>query len=92
MYLVYSVGSKEQFLKVDYYYSSQGVPYEYSSLMHYKADAYSSNGHYTILPLTNVPITVLGESDLPTKFDYLHINLLYCKGGKCLLNTTKFGL
>ena len=61
---------------------TQGIPYDYASIMHYSASELSKNGQFTIVPiLDTVPPDTLGSSITPTPFDYLHVNLLYC-GGK----------
>ena len=61
--------------------STQGVPYDYASIMHYGEFTSSKNGQRTILPLGNITQQVfLGQSQYPTEYDYLHVNLLYCKG------------
>lgn len=70
-------------------YISQGVPYEYKSLMHYSAKAHSANGLYTIVPLKqSISVDEIGGAQTATKFDYLHINLLYCEG-ECITGIVK---
>ena len=60
---------------------TQGIPYDHRSIMHYKSSIYSIFGETTILPLiAGVNVTDLGSAPLPTEYDYLHINLLYCQG------------
>ena len=63
--------------------ATQNVPYEFKSIMHYDAFAASINdSEPTIIPFPwyNVSLHELGSSTVPTEYDYLHINLLYCEG------------
>ena len=63
---------------------SQGIPYDYASIMHYSASGISKNGQFTIVPIIDtVSPDGLSTAITPTPFDYLHVNLLYC-GGKVL--------
>ena len=60
---------------------TQGVPYDYKSIMHYECFAATKNYHHVMRPLTlEVTPQDLGSAALPTDYDYLHINLLYCPG------------
>ena len=61
----------------------QGFPYDFSSIMHFRHNAFSRNQNdSTVVPHNRtIPITVLGSSAAATDLDFLHINLLYC-GGK----------
>lgn len=60
---------------------SQGLPYDFESVMHYTSKASSKNGRSTLLPKdSNIPPQLLGNAQVPTTYDYLHINLLYCGG------------
>ena len=60
---------------------TQGIPYDYHSIMHYKSTMHSNTGEPTILPsIASMNATDLGSAPLPTEYDYLHINLLYCQG------------
>ena len=60
--------------------TTQGLPYDIESVMHYDARSYSINGQPTMVSLVSTPITPCYYREYPTKYDYLHINLLYCKG------------
>ena len=62
-------------------HSSQGIPYDYLSIMHYSAFDKSKNGRMTIKPVnSSVSPDVLGSAPSPTPYDYLHIKLTYCEG------------
>ena len=72
--------------------ATQNVPYEFQSIMHYNAFAASiSDSEPTIIPFPwhNVSLHELGSSPLPTDYDYLHINFLYCEGD-LVCNSEKF--
>ena len=60
--------------------TDQGLPYDFSSLMHYDAGCSAIEpGKPVILP-RHIPVGYLRKDYAPTYLDYLHINLLYCKG------------
>lgn len=61
--------------------ATQGIPYQYKSIMHPKQYSYARADVPTIVP-TRQFVGRLGSGDnkRPTQFDYLHINLTYCKG------------
>ena len=62
--------------------TTQGVPYDYGSVMHYGAFDFSRNGQPTILPLDgNVALSDLGQRQGFSPSDVTHVNVLYC-GGK----------
>ena len=67
---------------IDQTSTSQNVPYDYKSIMHFAAYTGTSQAYPTIFPNFNSDLTILdlGNSNLPTEYDYLHINLLYCEG------------
>lgn len=68
--------------------SSQGLPYNYESYMHFKPRMYSVNGQPTIVPVNDsIPLEALGSALVPNSIDYLHLNLFYC-GGKSLLGNS----
>ena len=63
--------------------SSQQVPYDYSSVMHFRHNAFSREIRHksTVLPRNQaIPKSELGSSYTGTNLDFLHINLLYCGG------------
>lgn len=64
--------------------STQGLPYQYQSLMHFSLDEYSK--YYYKFTITPIPIPFSTGSLYPTNLDYLHIKLLYCEGiSMCVL-------
>ncbi len=69
--------------------STQGVPYDYTSIMHYDAWAFSRNRQPTIEPKDNsVPLNNIGQRNDFSGKDLQHINALYCEDGrdaKCTL-------
>ena len=61
--------------------TTQNLPYDYQSLMHFPSHAYSINGKPTLKPLDeSINESYLGSSNTPTEIDYYHIKMLYCKG------------
>ena len=62
--------------------TSQGLPYDFSSIMHFRHDAYSrAQFESTVVPHNRtIRKTILGSSDTATDLDFLHLNLLYCGG------------
>ena len=60
---------------------TQGVPYDYKSIMHYQEFAGTKNGQRVIVRLTNIfePLYI-GQFNFPSVYDFLHVNLLYCNG------------
>ena len=70
--------------------STQGIAYDYYSIMHYNAWAFSRNGRATIIPLDkSVSKRDLGQRNTFTSKDLQHINALYCEDGMyvCCLTT-----
>lgn len=62
--------------------TTQGVPYDLESIMHYGAHAFSRNGNPTIIPRNNTPLGILGQRKGFSKLDFEHLNVLYCGDGK----------
>ena len=64
--------------------TTQGVPYDYYSIMHYTCYTGSKNQLPTMLPQVAGITDQVGMGELPSEYDYLHINLLYCGGERRL--------
>ena len=62
--------------------TSQGLPYQIYSLMHFSHNSFAFSPLLsTITPKdTLVPLELLGKSTTALRLDFLHINLLYCGG------------
>ena len=59
--------------------TTQGVPYDFGSIMHYSARAFSRNNEPTIRPRSSsVSLNSLGQRDVLSSRDIQHINRLYC--------------
>ena len=59
------------------------MPYDYGSIMHYSAYAFTSNNEPTILPVDpGVPLQILGQRTRLSEEDIQHIEALYCADGK----------
>lgn len=54
-----------------------GVPYDYSSVMHYSEKAFSKNGNNTIIP--KQPDVVIGQRNGLSKDDIVKLTKMYCK-------------
>ena len=62
--------------------TTQGVPYDTGSIMHYGAFAFSRNRQPTIEPVNrNIPLNSLGQRNGFSPSDIQHVNTLYCGGG-----------
>ena len=61
---------------------SQGLPYDFSSIMHFRHNAFSRSSYKsTVVPLNNtINITLLGSSSTGTDLDFLQLNIVYCGG------------
>ena len=80
--------------KEEFYVTTQELPYDYKSLMHYSSYAFSKNGLPTIVTRNSNASIVSSNKDstgivlynqFATELDYLHINLAYC-GGQFICN------
>lgn len=61
--------------------TTNGVPYDYDSVMHYPSDAFSANGEPTILPVnSDIDVGRLGQRNGLSVNDIAHIRALYCRG------------
>ena len=66
--------------------TTQGVPYDFDSVMHYGAYAFSRNGYPTIEPRDKyLPLSKMGQREGLSPKDMKHINSLYCKSGEYIL-------
>ncbi|XP_023309087.2 hatching enzyme 1.2-like [Lucilia cuprina] len=54
-----------------------GVPYDYGSVMHYSANAFSTNGRPTIIPTQNMGNTKMGQRDGFSASDVEKLNKMY---------------
>ena len=68
-----------EFYIVGQYATTQGLPYDYMSVMHFTATQFSVNGNAT-LQLQTTKETHMGARDYPDYLDYFHVILLYCEG------------
>jgi hypothetical protein len=61
--------------------SIYNIPYNYYSVMHYSADAFSSNGDYTLLPKDPYYINVVGNANYGHELDFEKVRRIYeCQG------------
>ena len=75
-------GFEEKF-RIENRTTSQGLPYDFSSIMHFRHNAFSRDNKSTVFPRSHtIPKTFLGMSATGTDLDFLHLNILYC-GGTC---------
>lgn len=66
------------------YVTTQGIPYDFKSVMHYGAYAFSIDRSRlpTIEPLdSSIPLSELGQREGFSPSDIVHVNTLYCGGG-----------
>ena len=79
--IVALVGFEKKFL-IQSRSTSQGLPYDFRSIMHFRHNAFSRDrDESTLIPLNGtIPKAILGSSDTATDLDFLHLNLLYCGG------------
>ena len=61
-----------------------GLPYDYGSVMHYGANAFSRNGQPTITPHRSVKI---GQREGLSAFDWAHVKRAYCGCGQMEANS-----
>lgn len=62
--------------------TTQGIPYDLRSVMHYSAFAFSRNRQPTIVPVdSSIQLSSLGQRDGFSPSDIQHVNTLYCGGG-----------
>ena len=58
--------------------STNSLPYDYGSIMHYGAYDFSSNRRPTITPKHRVHAT-LGQRNALTNLDWMHLKRVYCQ-------------
>ena len=59
--------------------ATQGLPYDFGSIMHLEHDTYSKNGLSTMIPVNDsISKAMFGQSIYPSQQDYLDIKLTYC--------------
>ena len=71
--------------------TTQGLPYDFGSVMQLEYTTYSKNGLPTIIPIDeSIPRRTLGKGTRPSQQDYLDINLSYCGEITFLCDTCGF--
>lgn len=82
--VIFTVGYERNFEKTTSFFSTtQGVPYDYDSVMHYSSHAFSTNDQATITPRDeSVKLSRLGQREGFSHNDVLHVKALYCPGEK----------
>ena len=77
----------EGLFDVEFTSTSQGLPYDFSSIMHFRHSAFAYPNQSTLEPLSlRIAKEDLGSCAAGTDFDFLHVNLLYCQGNVVCLN------
>ena len=80
---VIALAGFEKKFRIENRTTSQGLPYDFSSIMHFRHNAFSRDNKSTILARSHtISETCLGRSATGTDLDFLHLNILYC-GGTC---------
>lgn len=73
------IGTESNFVKLSSTVATtNGVPYDYRSIMHYSAYAFSYNGQPTIDTLNGVSRSQLGQRNGFSAYDLSHVQELYC--------------
>ena len=61
--------------------TTNNIPYDFDSIMHYDAYAFSRNNEPTIEPLSDtVSLGRLGQRSQLSQYDLDHVRELYCRG------------
>lgn len=69
--------------------TTQGIEYDFSSLMHYDAYAFSRNGRPTIEPLdSDISLDTLGQRRDFSTSDLKHVSTLYCGDSELTYTST----
>ena len=81
---VFVLGTESNFDVVSTSFATtQAIAYDFRSLMHYDAYAFTRNGKPTIVPLdSGISLSSLGQRDDLSDSDLQHVRTLYCGGGK----------
>ena len=90
-FLVLCAGYENNFQAITTGHSTtQGIPYDYDSIMHYEAYAFSRDRTQpTIEPVNNnVSLSRLGQRRGFSELDLHHVNVLYCGGREELTSST----
>ena len=90
-FLVLCAGYESNFQAITNRHSTtQGIPYDYDSIMHYEAYAFSRDRNQpTIEPVNqNVSLSRLGQRRGFSELDLHHVNVLYCGGREELTSST----
>ena len=80
------IGFENNFDRLDevFYVSTQGIPYDLGSVMHYNAYGFAVDRRIpTIRPIdSTVPLSALGQRSGFSNRDIAHVHNQYCGGGK----------
>ena len=78
----YNLGTESNFEVVSTAFATtQAIAYDFGSLMHYDAYAFTRNGRPTIEPLdSSVSLQSLGQREVLSDGDLHHVSTLYCNG------------
>ena len=92
MFLFYVIGFEDQFSRLSTQdVTTNGIDYDYYSIMHYNAYAFSRNGQPTITPIDkNINVNELGQRRTLTENDLKHIERVYCTENHCRLTSHLF--
>ncbi|GJQ74580.1 hypothetical protein Trydic_g21441 [Trypoxylus dichotomus] len=60
------------------YITNFGQPYDYYSVMHYDAYAFTANGEPTVIPLDETYFSIIGRVTEMSEIDIRKLNLMYC--------------
>lgn len=79
------IGTEDNFNRLDdlFYISTQGIPYDFGSVMHYGAYAFAvDRSRATIEPIGNtISLSSLGQRSGFSDNDLAHVHNQYCGGG-----------